>query len=705
MISLNSRKTASPFLFIFASLVLLACGFSAVAQPCSPPANTSSPQHLALLVGISAYGRGTNPNDGFGDLKTEPDLTNMSYVLKTYYSFPETEIHILRDESATQENIAAEFKRQLICKAKPGDRVVFYYTGHGHYVTDTSGDEVADHLDEVLVTWVPKAKQALEPDQRHALMYMLDDRYESLLKELSEKMKGADGKVAGSITIIFDSCHSGSANKGGFLVAKGRPWRNEIDGPMPAGSQTSEAASGWLSRKDTSDGVIFLAASQSGELSYMMPDSDKKQGSILTYNLTEFLTSVARGSSGNVTYKQLFDSVASRVSWMKGVQSPQIEGPIDTLIFGEGKAINVQPLPIVRQAFANPARLQLSEGFLHGVTKGSRYDTYRGGKDVKDPANKMAEIEITEVDSTTSTGTISNAMTPTPKPTDYLGAQAVATASKYEGNPLKILIAPEMPADKSKPLITTLSPFAFVTQAGVSGSNFDVRLGWCGDTTKPEESWCKNNKNTYFFQRANSSVVSLGPTVNADSLKKRLLGEWHWQRLAGLTLAGVRKVRLEMTMSDGSPVRRTAGNRISLKPGDTVNILCANESGSPMFITLIYLKDSGDIDVYPGPEIANAQQALNADCKPVKLFELSGISAPNGKEVEILKIIATPRQVDFSGLHYEAEERKAKSRGPNNPMEELLLSIKDGNAKGGSITTAAVANWSTDQIVYEIDPN
>jgi hypothetical protein len=657
-------------------------------------------QRLALLVGISDYDRGTNPGDGFGKLSTGPDIANLSFVLKTYYSFNDSNIRILQNENATQENIIKEFKQQLIDKAKPGDRILFYYTGHGHVVVDTSGDETTDQLDEVLVTWVPKDKQALSPDQRHALMYMLDDTYEGLLQQLAQKMRAANGKVLGSITVIFDSCHSGSAIKGN-LVAKGRSWNKKIDGPLPFGARSNEVASGWLGRKDKFDGIVFLAASQSGQLSYMMPGSGNK-GSILTYYLTEFLTNIAREKSANITNKQMFDSIAPKISGMRSNQDPQIEGAIDTLLFGDGHPIRTEPLPVVRRVLANPIRLELSEGYLHGVASGSRYSIYRSGKDVKDPANKLAELEISDVDSTTCIGKVTVSSTPTPQPADYIGAQAVATEVVFEGQPLRVLIQADLPADKAKVLTDAIQRLAFITRADVGETSFDVKLGWCGNGNVP---WCKDVANAYFLQRSSGSTTSLGPSFETDDLQKRLLADWRWKRLAGLTLTGPAAVRIEMTSADGSPVRRNDGGRIVLRPGDKVFVTCTNNTGIPMFMTLIYLKHSGDIEVYPSQEVANAQQALSADNRPVKLFELSDVTAPNGKEVEILKIIATPRQTDFSGMHFVGDQRNGKSKGPKNPMEDLLFGIVDASAKSGTIKSVEINSWYTDQIVYEINPN
>lgn len=658
-------------------------------------------QRRALLVGISDYDRGTNPEDRFGKLSTGPDISNMTYVLKTYYSFSEANIRVIQNERATQGNIVREFQQQLIDKAKPGDQVLFYYTGHGHYVVDTSGDETTDKLDEVLVTWVPKEQQTLAAAKRHALMYMLDDTYEKLLQQLAQKMKGADGKVVGSITVIFDSCHSGSGIKG-MLVAKGRGWDEKIDGPLPAAAGSNEVASGWLSRKDPFDGVVFLSASQSGQLSYMMPGSGDK-GSILTYNLAEFLTNVARDKSLSVSYKQLFDSIAPKIAGMRANQNPQIEGALNTLLFGDGKPVNAEPLPLVRRVITGPPlRLELSEGLLHGITKGSRFDIYRSGKSTKDPANKLAELEITDVESITSIGKVTTNGTATPQPDDYAAAQAVATEIHFEGEPLRVLIQSGLPSDKAKALADVVEGQAFLTRTEVGETNFDVRLGWCVDTNA---AWCKDRREQYFFQQANGSAISLGSMLEVPDLRKRLLADWRWKRLAGLTLPGPSKVRIEMTSKDGSPLKRTEGGRIVLRPGDTVRVSCTNNTGAPMFISLIYLKHSGDIEVYPGPDVENAQQALNADNKPVTLFELSDVSAPNGKEVEILKIIATPREASFTGLHFVGGGRRGNAKGPKNPMEDLLFGIVDANAKSGTIKSVEINNWYTDQIVYEINPH
>jgi hypothetical protein len=678
------------------------CLFMLIAVCGAVKAQPPDAKRLALLIGISDYDLGTNQEDGFRHLNTGADLENMSYALKTFYGFKDSDIHTLLNERATQANIVAEFRQYIIKNAGKGSVVVIYYTGHGHQVIDTSGDEKTDGLDEALVTWVPADKQSAPIKERHALMYMLDDTYQALLAELAQKMRGEDGKVHGSITVIFDSCHSGSATKGLPLVPKGRDWNEKIDGPLPHVTAGSEVASGWLSHKEGEfDGMTFIAGSQSGQLSYMMPDSEKN-GSLLTYYLTEFLANVAREKTDRrITYDDLYKWVGSKVSSMRANQDPQIEGNINSPLLCDCDPIIRPALPSVRRVLPGSQQLELSEGSLHGVTVGSRFDIYRNAQNIKDPANKLAEIIITETMSTSSIGNITKTVTPAPKASAYEAAQAVATEYRFEGQPLKVLIQTPLPLDKKRTLTSALEGQAFLTSSGVTDGNFDVRLGWCQDN---QGSSCKDNKGKYVYQRAGGSVIALGPQVDTASLQKRLLADWRWRRLANLTLPGPAKVRIDMVDKDGAPLKRTEGGRIVLKPGDEVQVLCTNNTGSPMFISLIYLKASGEIEIYPTPDMANGQQALNTGNEPTHLFDMTDFTAPRGPEVEVLKIIATPRPTDFSGMSFKEEQRRERPKGPKNPLEEALFGLVDANAKDGHIRPAEVDKWYTDQVIYEIQP-
>ena len=675
-------------------LLLMPGAFRTAAQQALLPSlndlQSGTGERRALLVGISDYERGTNPADAFGHLNTKPDLTNMSYVLKTYYFFPETNIEVLQNEAATQENIVREFKQHLIDKAKPGDQLLFYYTGHGHFVVDKSGDEVTDHLDEALVTWVPSEKQKLPKDKRHALMYMLDDTYEELLKQLVQRMKGPDGKMIGSVTVIFDSCHSGSGTRG-LLVPKGRPWIESIDGPLPTRVVKSEIASGWLSNKSDLTDIVFIAASRSDQLSYMMPDSINN-GSILTHYLTEFLTDAARRTADPITYDDLYRWVSFKTASMRAAQTPQIEGQANRKIFGDGTNVKKAFVATVQRIQTGPLRLQLNIGMLHGVTKGSRFNIYKNGVDIRNAVNRLAELQISEVASTTSTGIITNPNPAQLDPSTFEAAQAVATEFRFDGQPLRVLIDSNFPEGKEKTLRDAVLSLGFIATDNVTADTYDVRLAWDVE------------KGNYIYQRANGEKIFLATTADLQSLQRRLLADWRWRRLASLTLPGNPKVRIDMLGTDGGPIKRSEGGTIVLRPGDKARVVCTNDSGSPVFITLIQLKAGGEIEVFPGPEQANGQQALNADNLPRHLFDIDSVTAVSGNEVEILKIIATRRPQNFSGISFTGRALAPRRNGPTTALVDLLFGLVESKARDVSVRSQEVDEWYTDQIVYEIQP-
>ena len=52
-----------------------------------------------------------------------------------------------------------------------------------------------------------------------------------------------------------------------------------------------------------------------------------------------------------------------------------------------------------------------------------------------------------------------------------------------------------------------------------------------------------------------------------------------------------------------------------------------------------------------------------------------------------------------------AERKGIKTRGPANPLEDLLFGIMDATPKAGGVKTIELDLWYTDQVVYEIHPN
>jgi metacaspase-1 len=150
-------------------------------------------QDRALLVGIGTYEN--LPEDMFLH-GPKNDVKAIEALLTRTLSFKPEAIRVLTDGKASREAILSSVNDWLIAGTAPGDRIFFYFSGHGLQVKDATKDE-EDGMDEALSTFDIKAGEA---DWTNVI---LDDDLEALL----EKMKGR------TVTLVIDACHSGTISR------------------------------------------------------------------------------------------------------------------------------------------------------------------------------------------------------------------------------------------------------------------------------------------------------------------------------------------------------------------------------------------------------------------------------------------------------------------------------------------------------------
>ncbi|CAN7525087.1 caspase family protein [Pararhizobium sp. LjRoot255] len=173
-------RTVSGFL-LGASALLLAQSLAAKAED------------RALLVGIGTYESLPEDMHLHGP---KNDVKAIEALLTGTLSFRPEAIRVLTDDKASREAILSSVNDWLIAGTAPGDRIYFYFSGHGLQVKDVSKDE-EDGMDEALSTYDIKAGEA---DWTNVI---LDDDLEVLL----EKMKGR------AVTLVIDACHSGTISR------------------------------------------------------------------------------------------------------------------------------------------------------------------------------------------------------------------------------------------------------------------------------------------------------------------------------------------------------------------------------------------------------------------------------------------------------------------------------------------------------------
>jgi hypothetical protein len=142
----------------------------------------------ALLVGINKYRMPDADLQGCVN-----DVTNIRDVLLKYFGFQVKDIRVLVNDRATKAAIM-ERLRWLAKGARAGDRVLFHFSGHGSQIRDREGDELKDHLDEIL------CPHDMDWDGK----YIVDDDLRELTSELAEGVR---------VEVLLDCCHSGTGTR------------------------------------------------------------------------------------------------------------------------------------------------------------------------------------------------------------------------------------------------------------------------------------------------------------------------------------------------------------------------------------------------------------------------------------------------------------------------------------------------------------
>ncbi|WP_181149480.1 caspase family protein [Salinibacter sp. 10B] len=221
------------------------------------------------------------------------DARALSALLTTRFGFDEEEVRLLLNTDATREGILQAL-RDLIVESGPGDAVVFMYAGHGSQVRNTESKE-ADGRDESIV---PADARLGVPDIR-------DKELRVLFQELLAT--GAE------VTILFDSCHSGSVTRG-VTPGKARSLKPSSEvisdgGALPPPPQDHPAA-------------LVISAAQDNELAKELKDGDGTPHGAFSWALA----SVLRTAAPDTPARDVFTRVRARMKGHGFAQEPVLAG-------------------------------------------------------------------------------------------------------------------------------------------------------------------------------------------------------------------------------------------------------------------------------------------------------------------------------------------------------------------------------------------
>ena len=287
-------------------------------------------QKLALLVGIDHYER-------VKDIKNLEVCNGIPLMRQTLIAkgFPEENILVLTNEQATRQGIRDAIKSHL-GQAKPGDMVLFHFTGHGVQIPDDNKDEI-DKLDEAIVPVDGKL--------------IRDDELSELFDHIRMKV-GATGQVL----VVLDACHSGTGMRGHHNSRKiDNASLREINIP------TAE--------KDLAPLVAFFSC-QPQEQSLQVLAEDNKRYGPLTYAFCRAM----QLASPQTTYRGLFDRISWIVAGYSTKFNPQAEGDLDQLLFGG--SVHAPPTYFKTYTVINGQKARIHGGLLSGLNPGTEVVLY-----------------------------------------------------------------------------------------------------------------------------------------------------------------------------------------------------------------------------------------------------------------------------------------------------------------------------------------
>jgi hypothetical protein len=267
----------------------------------------------AVLVGIDRYERPDVPT-----LRgCVNDVALVRMLLKEYFGVPNEDLRIVVNERATKENILDRLD-DMIGRSQPGEVLVFYFSGHGSQIRDRDGDELTDHLDEVICPY--------DMDWARA-RYISDDDIEERFATLPPEVL---------LEAFFDCCFWGAGPRGIAPEARAMALRPDVR-HLPPPFDLAARAEGeedrlvrrrlGYSESFTQLRNVAWGASQEGQES-AEDLIDGQVNGLFTYWGCRFIAeNIERIDRWNFTREQLLEEVRGYLHQLGYTQTPQLSAP------------------------------------------------------------------------------------------------------------------------------------------------------------------------------------------------------------------------------------------------------------------------------------------------------------------------------------------------------------------------------------------
>ncbi|GAB3929599.1 caspase family protein [Larkinella terrae] len=334
------------------------------AKPVADQPTETAWNVFALLVGINNYDRIRKLGGCLHDVgEVEKYLTRRTAFDFELDGESTGKIKKLLDSDATRAGVAAGFREHL-GRAKKGDTVLFYYSGHG---TQEEADAIWDETDgrlECLVCYDGGAENAAD-------FLLTDKELRFLIHELYQK-------TGAHIVTIFDCCNSGDNTRNAALVGAAyqdqpvKIRRATDTGAFPARTWEEFLFSDKILKADIAGQKPHEFLAEGTHVQMAACESDQTAVEIAGEGIfTKTLLKTLTDSGGNISYNTLRGRIRQymRVGYE---QTPRIYAPVDPEKVLNNGFLNqlIDPQQLICEAVFNAKTgWQLNMGAIHGINE------------------------------------------------------------------------------------------------------------------------------------------------------------------------------------------------------------------------------------------------------------------------------------------------------------------------------------------------
>jgi hypothetical protein len=609
---------------------------------------------LALLGGVDCY-----PHFGpAAQLRScANDARLMADVLAGAYGFCREDMTLLLDHEATREALLGGLGA-LRARARPGDVVVFYWSGHGSYY---GGYGEGRHE-----TIVPTDSGRAPQENRDVTDQEI---YDQLL---------AMSEVTPYVSVIVDTCFSGGIVRDDWTEKWVEPSAVPPVGLASAALRDASplrdlGPAGFL---PVGERYVLLAACRSRETAKVLKS---RPYSAFTWFLAQELLRAPAGA----TYLDAMERVRLALSAEVPDQMPQVEGARGRVLFGAAARPAGRFLPVVAR---DGSRLVLGGGIVHGVGAGSVWDLHPAGAREPQGGARLGRVRVESVEAVRATAAIVEERGP---------LAAGLRAFEHAKGPGWLRLAVGLDeaslgaaerrrlatAVRRSPLLTLASPgAAAVRVVGLAPAAGGERRAIC----VAEPSWAILGAEDALLRsplprEGHGAAAGLVESLEGLARARNLLAIDGGLNPAEEGLAG--RIEVELLRSRGGEPFRPAlpdeGGDVVFQEGDRIGLRIVQRSSRPLYLHVLDVGPSGSIGSlfpvtgahephYPGAvlEIGLRPEERLVVRVPEDLARRAAVlGSPCVQGREVVKVFATAGEADLTSWAQPGWRDEQTARG------------------------------------------